>query len=303
MGPGDVILRDFIGNTLSSFWQYGFIDWELFYACVHEVIFSQSDWAIFEYDESVPERRGSLCPVNSELPSPGMYILLRPDGTRISAGLTAFSARLRHPTISNTHLRTSAYRQRTRARDPCCLISGLPVVRDDFSRFKAAHVFPRAHDVDWVDKGFPSRITDPAPLSDLGGPTKIDSIQNVILLRSDLHDAWDNYKFGVNPDRGYIVIPFVPGYDDIAGNVLKLDHITDYNLRPLDDLFRDHFLQGVLKNMKGAGDSTWDYEDALGGGMDLSRRDIWGGKLGQEHLEFEMAHRLHSLQVAQESSF
>ena len=56
--------------------------------------------------------------------------------------------------------------------------------------------------------------------------------------------------------------------------------------------------------MKGAGEPTWDYEDALGGGMmDLSRLDIWGGKRGQEHLEFEMAHRLHSLQAVQESGF
>jgi len=27
---------------------------------------------------------------------------------------------------------------------------------------------------------------------------KIDSVQNVITLRSDLHDAWDNYEFGVD---------------------------------------------------------------------------------------------------------
>ncbi|KAF8119575.1 hypothetical protein EV363DRAFT_1381539 [Boletus edulis] len=289
---GDVILRDFDGNTLSGFWQYGLIDWELFYECVRAVIFSEGDWAIFEYAEGVPQRRGALCPPNRELPCPGTYILLRQDGTPISVGLTPVLSRRRHPTVSSTPLRTSAYRERARTRDPCCLISSLPV----------AHIFPR-DDVDWVNKGYPSRITDPATLPELGGPTKIDSIQNVMLLRSDLHDAWANYKFAVNPDRGHVVIPFVPGYDDIAGKVLKLDHIIDHNLRPLDDLFRDHFLQGVLKNMKGAGEPTWDYEDALGGGMmDLSRRDVWGGKLGQEHLEFEMAHRLHSLRVAQESS-
>lgn len=45
-------------------------------------------------------------------------------------------------------LQTSAYQERTRARDPCCLISGLPVVRGDFSRFKVAHIVPRAHDID-----------------------------------------------------------------------------------------------------------------------------------------------------------
>jgi hypothetical protein len=106
----------------------------------------------------------------------------------------------------------------------------------------------------------------------------------------------------VLPQSGYIVIPFVAGYDDIIGRTLKLDHIADENLRPLDDLFHDHFMQGVLKGMKGAAEPTWDYEDALGDGMiDLSRQDIWGTKEGRAHLEFEMAHRLHSLRVAQES--
>ena len=52
----------------------------------------------------------------------------------------------------------------------------------------------------WVNKGYPSLVTDPAPPQELGGPTKIDSIQNVILLRSDLHDAWDNYQIAVDPD-------------------------------------------------------------------------------------------------------
>jgi len=105
------------------------------------------------------------------------------------------------------------------------------------------------------------------------------------------------------PQGGHVVVPFVPGYDDIAGKILKLDHIQNPDLRPLDDLLRDHFLQGVLKNMKGAGEPVWDHEDALGGGgmMDLSRADIWSGKSGREHLEFEMAHRLYGLLIAQGS--
>ena len=52
----------------------------------------------------------------------------------------------------------------------------------------------------WVDKGYPGHITDPAPVNEVGGRTRIDSIQNVLLLRADLHNAWDNYKFAVNPD-------------------------------------------------------------------------------------------------------
>ena len=43
-------------------------------------------------------------------------------------------------------LQTDHYRTRVRHRDPCCLISGLMVVRGDYSRFKAAHIYPRAHD-------------------------------------------------------------------------------------------------------------------------------------------------------------
>jgi hypothetical protein len=103
------------------------------------------------------------------------------------------------------------------------------------------------------------------------------------------------------PQRGHVVIPFVGGYKDIAGKVLKLAHIGNPNHRPLDELFRDHFLQCVLKNMKGAAEPTWDYEDTLGGGsMDLSKGEVWGSESGKEHFEFEMAHRLQSLKVAQE---
>ena len=54
--------------------------------------------------------------------------------------------------------------------------------------------------------------------------------------------------------------------------------------------------------MKGAAEPTWDYEDALGGGsMDLSKQEVWGGESGKAHFEFEMADRLHSLKVAQET--
>ena len=87
------------------------------------------------------------------------------------------------------------------------------------------------------------------------------------------------------------------------GLVLQLDHIVDPTIRPLDELFRDHFLQGVLKHMKGAGEPTWDYEDALGGGaFDLSREEIWGSAEGKEQLELEILDRLFEHQVAQDLS-
>lgn len=54
--------------------------------------------------------------------------------------------------------------------------------------------------VQWVEKGYQNLITDPAPLLSLGGSSKIDSVQNVILIRADLQRGWDGYSLAVNPD-------------------------------------------------------------------------------------------------------
>ncbi|KAF8344762.1 hypothetical protein F5887DRAFT_885956, partial [Amanita rubescens] len=121
-----------------------------------------------------------------------------------------------------------------------------------------------------------------------------------ILLRSDLHNAWSDYVIAVLPDRGHVVVPLIGGCDDVAGKTLKLDHITDPNLRPLDELFRDYFLQCLL-GMKGEDELSWDYEEAFDDEIDLSK-DIWSGKQGKEHLEYELSCRLHGFQVAQELS-
>lgn len=88
-----------------------------------------------------------------------------------------------------------------------CLISGLQVGEGDYSRFKATHISPRAYEAEWVNNGYPSLITDSAPLEVVGGSSKIDSLQNVLLLRSDLHNAWDNHYIAVHPSRGHVVIP------------------------------------------------------------------------------------------------
>jgi hypothetical protein len=47
--------------------------------------------------------------------------------------------------------------------------------------------------------GYPSRITDTADEAVMG-PMKINSIQNLITLRGDLYDAWENYEYGVDPN-------------------------------------------------------------------------------------------------------
>ncbi|KAF8719207.1 hypothetical protein AX14_011341 [Amanita brunnescens Koide BX004] len=196
-----------------------------------------------------------------EIPLPGTYILLQPDGSPIHVDLTPNSARVRHP-VPLCDGDISAFQQ----RDVYLLVIGKPTF--SLLDVNARHValpylfLQLKHVMQWIDKGYPNLITDTAPRSELGGASKIDSVQNAILLRSDLHNAWSDYLIAVLPDT------------------LKLDHITDPNLRPLDELFRDHFLQCVL-GMMGEDED----EDAFDDEINLSK-DIWSGKQGKEHLEY-----------------
>jgi hypothetical protein len=213
-----------------------------------------------------------------------------------------------------------------------------------YSRLKVAHIFPRAHDAEvshlsrpnshrltlslslslsqWISKGYPGEITDTADVGALGGTSKIDSLQNLITLRSDLRDAWDNYEFGVDPDvssivrctpflsfricaqKDYHIVAFTNGNADLNGLHLQLDHIREPTQQPLCELFINHFMQGLLKHVKGSDEPVWTYEgreDAFdGGSVDLSKLDIWGTGEGKELFELALADRLldHRVQSA-----
>jgi hypothetical protein len=153
----------------------------------------------------------------------------------------------------------------------------------------------------------------------MGGRIKIDSVQNVITMRSDIHDAWDNYEFGVDSNvccrihiapqdslsaqNNYRITGFTNGNVDINGLSLQLDHIQDPTLRPLDELFTDHFMQGLFKYMKGAGEPAWtyeDYDDAFGDGSNLSNHRIWGTREGKERFELALADRLFDHRILQQ---
>jgi hypothetical protein len=77
-------------------------------------------------------------------------------------------------------------------------------------------------------------------------------------------------------------------------------------LRPLDDLFRDHFMQGIFKHMKGTDAVGWTYEDydnAFGdGSFDLSNLNIWGTEEGKRQLELALADRLFDHRISQQQS-
>ena len=85
-----------------------------------------------------------------------------------------------------------------------------------------------------------------------------------------------------------------------------MDHILDPTLRPLDKLFTDHFMQGLLKHVKGTGEAGWTYEeydDAFGdGSFDLSKSKIWGTREGKERFELAFSDGLFDYRMSQQST-
>lgn len=100
--------------------------------------------------------------------------------------------------------RVQAFTEAVRARDGRCLVSKVENRRarfDFWTGFEAAHIFPLAYEHQWKENKFGRRITgSPSP----GG--SINSVQNGMLLRTDLHQLFDQYGFSINPDVSHIII-------------------------------------------------------------------------------------------------
>jgi len=108
-------------------------------------------------------------------------------------------------TISHTTgTRVQSFCDAVRQRDGRCVISGEVVVGAQFDvwdGFDAAHIFPIAYEGPWKDHGYDRWITIQ---HDKGGT--INSVQNGMLLRSDIHQLFDSYSLSVNPDVSFSYI-------------------------------------------------------------------------------------------------
>lgn len=98
-------------------------------------------------------------------------------------------------TVSNqSSSRQESFRVAVRQRDGKCLITGQrPISLDTWPGLEAAHIFPLAYYGHWVQHNYDRWITLHAGLP-------INSVQNGLLLRSDIHQMFDGYLFAVNPD-------------------------------------------------------------------------------------------------------
>lgn len=92
--------------------------------------------------------------------------------------------------------RVQAFTNAVRSRDQRCVITGREYLGDDdWVGFEAAHIFPLAYEQYWTNYNYGRWISI---IPDRGGT--INSVQNGLLLRSDIHQRFDLYMFSINPD-------------------------------------------------------------------------------------------------------
>ncbi|KAM5439115.1 hypothetical protein McanMca71_003518 [Microsporum canis] len=199
-------------------------------------------------------------------------------------------ARLTSRSVSG---REDRFRDGVRARDGKCVISGQvnPGVQwDDWAGLEAAHVFPLERESLWIQCNYGRWITD---MDHAVGVSRINSIQNGLLMGGTLHHRFDQYLFSINPDDGYKIVEFGPGSWGVDGRILDpICRDPDTNSRVSDELLRWHFRQSVLANMRGAGEPIFESDFPSGSDMMATLRDE---PYGRERFEMEIQSRLQSV--------
>lgn len=137
----------------------------------------------------------------------------------------------------STGSRLHSFRDEVRKRDGRCVITGkiaLGAYRNHWKGFEAAHIFPLAYEGHWIQHNFARCITIPAANGDT-----INSKQNGLLLRADIHGLFDNYDISINPD----VRPHTSTLGFPATNNCRII-IKSFVLRMMETTSQANFLMG-----------------------------------------------------------
>lgn len=105
---------------------------------------------------------------------------------------------IRTGTSLQTGTRVRVFAEAVRSRDGRCVITGnvvLGAAYDDYTGFEAAHIFPLAYEGQWRANNFARWITIQP---NTGG--SINSVQNGIFLRTDIHQLFDAFLLAINPN-------------------------------------------------------------------------------------------------------
>ncbi|KDQ12261.1 hypothetical protein BOTBODRAFT_146746 [Botryobasidium botryosum FD-172 SS1] len=279
------------GELLAGFWQHGAVTIKIFYDMLTFILIfdpyelAEVGWALFnDCGERLRQSDATPLPL-------GVYRINRADGTPCDVALTdeQYRKRTRSKNSSSITPRVS-FKTRIRERDKRCVVSGEPVRRGRYDAFIATHIFPVAHQISWMELEFASQIQDHHPSA---GENRINSIQNGMLLSSDIASLWSSYLCAIHPGTYqilYFTMTTARGVPE--GGVISFNHCKPHE-RPLDSLLREHWRQCILTHVKGAGAKPEEFDFDFGtGDVDLEDETKWGGGTGKEMLEVELRRRL-----------
>ncbi|KAI0832096.1 hypothetical protein BC628DRAFT_1407608 [Trametes gibbosa] len=263
----NVVLEDHHRTVLAGFYQYGTVSWKTLFDWLSLLFHTTDAWIIVGSDCPAPEQQFPT----GTIVRPGKYVVLAADWSPLHVKLVSTHARAQLSTLCRE--RTNRLDLQSRARHRNCHSSGAEL---SWCRLQAAHIFSASQ-------------TRPGLTNRRSGSAKPSSLRNMLFLREDLHDAWADYEFGIDPDDEYRIVAFVSGHEAIAGQYVEMRTMAAPGTRPFDALLRDHFVQGVLKHVKGRGERHWDFAS---GAMDLSDARTWGSAEAKGRLEREFGNRL-----------
>lgn len=102
-----------------------------------------------------------------------------------------------------TGTRTAKFCEAVRARDGKCVITGIVAMDADVGEwfgYHAAHIVPLAFEGHWMAHNFQRWIT----IDSVKGGS-INSVQNGLLLSSQIHELFDNYVLSISPDVRFLL--------------------------------------------------------------------------------------------------
>jgi len=159
---------------------------------------------MFEFDSpfGLVNQGGETIPRDDQCLEPGNYAI------SINGSLGYNKERCYDITTKTQHV---LFRTAVRERDGGCVITGQPAENGQFGLwhgFDAVHIFPPSFPQQWIDNNFATSLTPS------GSDDSINSVQNGILLTSQMRALFESHIISINPDV-CITITFFSNYESL----------------------------------------------------------------------------------------
>jgi len=162
------------------------------------------DYDLYDKEEELLERDGvQLQSGNYYIVTNGMLfsaLAIGSNSQQVGSISITDETPLRRSNFTETGPRHVSFRHAVRERDMSCVVTGRLAPLAQYGwwlHFEASHIFPLAYQGQWNDYNYDTLITFPPANPSHGN---INSVQNGLLLSTEIHDAFDSYSFSINPD-------------------------------------------------------------------------------------------------------